>query len=94
VLIQTPRHEDVLGEWKYSSTHSLTSALDGGEWSPSSPGRFNPKERALGTHCIEGWVGSRADLDAVDNLKISFKEMRCDGVVWIELLQESIGENL
>jgi hypothetical protein len=23
-----PRHEDVLGEWRYRSTHSLTSALD------------------------------------------------------------------
>jgi hypothetical protein len=27
----TLRHEGVLGEWRYSSTHSLTSALDGGE---------------------------------------------------------------
>jgi hypothetical protein len=24
-----------VGEWRYSSTHSLTSALDGGEWSAS-----------------------------------------------------------
>jgi hypothetical protein len=23
------------GEWRYSSTHSLTSAIDGGEWSAS-----------------------------------------------------------
>jgi hypothetical protein len=30
----------------YSSTHSLTSALDGGEWSASRPCRFIPKERA------------------------------------------------
>jgi hypothetical protein len=30
--------------WKYSSTHSLTSALDGGEWSASLPGRFTPRE--------------------------------------------------
>jgi hypothetical protein len=36
------RHEGVLGEWKYSSTHLLTSALDGGEWSASRPGRFTP----------------------------------------------------
>jgi hypothetical protein len=35
-----------IGEWRYSSTHSSTSALDGGEWSASSPGRFTPKERA------------------------------------------------
>jgi hypothetical protein len=30
----------------YSSTHSLTSALDGGEWSASRPGRFTPWETA------------------------------------------------
>jgi hypothetical protein len=28
---QAPRHEGVLGEWKYSSTNSLTSSLDGDE---------------------------------------------------------------
>jgi hypothetical protein len=32
--------------WRYSSPHSLTSALDGGEWSASRPGRFTPRERA------------------------------------------------
>jgi hypothetical protein len=26
-----PRHEGLLGEWRYSSTHFLTSAIDGGE---------------------------------------------------------------
>jgi hypothetical protein len=30
----------------------LTSALVGGEWSASRPGRFTPGERAPGTHCI------------------------------------------
>jgi len=39
-----------LGEWRYRSTHSLTSALDGGEWSASCPGRFTPRERAHCTH--------------------------------------------
>jgi hypothetical protein len=48
----TPRHEDVLEEWRYSSIHSLTSELDGGEWSASRPGRFTPKERAPGTHSV------------------------------------------
>jgi hypothetical protein len=38
------------GEWRYSSTHSLTSALDGGEWSASRPGRFIPRKKAPGTH--------------------------------------------
>jgi hypothetical protein len=44
---------------------SLTSALDGGEWSASRPGRFTPRERAPGTRWIGGWVGPRAVLDAV-----------------------------
>jgi hypothetical protein len=59
------RHEGVLGEWKYSSTHSLTSALDGGEWSASRPSRFTPRKTVPGTHWIGGWVGPRAILDAV-----------------------------
>jgi hypothetical protein len=37
----------------------LISALDGGDWSASHPGRFTPGERAPGTHWIEGWVGLR-----------------------------------
>jgi hypothetical protein len=49
----------------------LTSELDGGEWSASRPGRFTPRERAPGTHWIGGWVGPRADLDAVAMKKIS-----------------------
>jgi hypothetical protein len=44
---RAPRHEGVLGEWRYSSTHSLTSALDGGEWSASRPGRFTPGKEPL-----------------------------------------------
>jgi hypothetical protein len=35
---------------RYSFTHSLTSALDGGEWSASRAGRFTPSERVPGTH--------------------------------------------
>jgi hypothetical protein len=64
------RHEDVSREWRYSSTHSLILALDGGEWSASRPGRFNPSERAPGTHWIGGWVGPRAVLDVVVKRKI------------------------
>jgi len=44
---------DNLGEWRYSSIYSLTSALDGGEWSASRPGHFTPRERAPGAH----WIG-------------------------------------
>jgi hypothetical protein len=61
----SPLHEGLLGEWRYSSTHSLTSALDGGEWSASRPGHFTPRERAPGTYWMGGWVGLRAVLDAV-----------------------------
>jgi hypothetical protein len=54
-----------LWELKYSSVHSLTSALDEGGWSVSRPGRFALREGAPGTHWIGGWVGLRAGLDAV-----------------------------
>jgi hypothetical protein len=54
----------------YSSTHSLTSALDGGEWSASRSGRFTSRERAPGTHWIGGWVDLRVVLDEVVKRKI------------------------
>jgi hypothetical protein len=59
-----------IGEWRYRSTYSLTSALDGGEWLASHPGRFTPRERVPGTQWIGGWVGPRAGLDAVVKRKI------------------------
>jgi hypothetical protein len=63
-------HGGVLEEWRYSSTHSLTSAIDGGEWSASRPGRSTRRETAPSTHWLGGWVGSRAVLDAVVKRKI------------------------
>jgi hypothetical protein len=51
-----------------------TSALDGGEWSTSCPGRFTPRERAPGTHRTGGWVGPRIGLDAVAKKK---KSLHC-----------------
>jgi hypothetical protein len=59
-----------LGEWRYSSTHSLTSTLDGGQGSASRPGCFTPRERAPFTHWIGGWVGTRVGLDAASKRKI------------------------
>jgi hypothetical protein len=35
-----------------------------------APGRFTPRERAPGTYCIGGWVGTRAVLDALVKRKI------------------------
>jgi hypothetical protein len=54
----------------YRSTFpSLTSALAGGEWSASRPGRLTPGERAPGTQWIGGWVDPRAGLDNVEKRK-------------------------
>jgi hypothetical protein len=47
----------------------LTSALVGGEWSASRPGRFTPGERAPGTHWIRGWVDPKAGLDNLEKRK-------------------------
>jgi hypothetical protein len=47
----------------------LTSALVGGEWSASRPGRFTPEERAPGTHWIGGWVDLRAGQDDLEKIK-------------------------
>jgi hypothetical protein len=48
----------------------LTSALVGGEWSDSRPGRFTPGERAPGTHWRGGWVDLKAGLEAGEKRKI------------------------
>jgi hypothetical protein len=53
-------------EQRYRSMYVfLISGLDGGEWSVSLPGRLTPKFRTPGTHWTGGWVGPRADLDAM-----------------------------
>jgi hypothetical protein len=44
----------------------MTSALLGGEWSASRPGLFIPGERGPGTHCMGGWMDSRAVLDDME----------------------------
>ena len=56
-------HDGLEGEQKYSSTVSLTSALDMGGWSTTSPGRFNPGKtryplyrRLGGLQCRSGRV--------------------------------------
>jgi hypothetical protein len=54
----------------YSPYPFLTSALDGGEWSASQPGRTLPTGKDLGTHWIGSWVGLRAALDTEARRKI------------------------
>jgi hypothetical protein len=55
---------------RYSSYSFSTSALDGGEWSASRPGRALPRERIPGTHCTGGWVGPGTGLDTEARGKI------------------------
>jgi hypothetical protein len=57
------------GEVDVLSHIFFTSAVVGGEWSTSRPGRLTPAERAPGTHCIGGSVGPRAGLDDVEKRK-------------------------
>jgi hypothetical protein len=59
---QTSRHEDLWG----SITTSLSSALEGAEWSDSCSCLINPTETALGTDHVGGWVDSRACSDVVE----------------------------
>jgi len=48
---------------------TLTSVLDGGEWSTSHPGRFTPS-----THCMVDWVGPSAVLDAVSKSPCPYRK--------------------
>jgi hypothetical protein len=51
-------------------THAfLFSALAGGEWPASRPGRFTPGERDSRTYWIGGWVEPRASLDDMEKRK-------------------------
>jgi hypothetical protein len=51
--------------------HSLTSTLDGSEWSASRTGRFTPTERARGTNWIGCCVGPGIGLEAAVKKKNS-----------------------
>ena len=49
-------HEDPWGEQRYSSTVSLTSALDGGGWSTPRAGRFTPGKDSVPIVQEAGWA--------------------------------------
>jgi hypothetical protein len=59
----------------------LTSALVGGEWSASRPGRFTPGERAPGTHYIGGWVDPKSGLYDVEKGKFLSLVMKVESDV-------------
>jgi hypothetical protein len=58
-------HHAVKAYWGVEvELHSFFNlAQNGSEWSASRSGRFNPREKAPGTHWIGGSVGPRAVLD-------------------------------
>jgi hypothetical protein len=58
----TTDHEGLEVEYRYSSTLSLTSALDGGGWSTPRLSCFTPRERPC-VCCLGAWVGPRVGLD-------------------------------
>jgi hypothetical protein len=65
-VIFLTEHHAMKAYWEVEvqSTHSWPRHyIYGGERSASRPGRFTPRERAPGTHWVEGWVGPRAGLD-------------------------------
>jgi len=50
-------HDGPNGEYRYSPTLSLTSALDGGGWSTTPPpGRFTPGKDPVPTVYEAGWA--------------------------------------
>jgi hypothetical protein len=49
-------HEGPEGEQRYSSTLSLTPALDGGGWSTPRPGRFTPGNDPVPIVQEAGWA--------------------------------------
>jgi hypothetical protein len=50
----------------------IISTLDGGDWSASFPCHFTPGGYSPhSTHCIGGWVGSRAGLKSMEERKFA-----------------------
>jgi hypothetical protein len=62
------RHADVWGSGGIAPPH-LTSALDGGEWSASRPGRFNSGE-ITPRYPLDRRLGGLVGLDAVEKKKV------------------------
>jgi hypothetical protein len=92
----TPRHEGVLWEWRCSN-HSLTSALLEMSGQLHTPAALPPpRERALDTHWIGGWVGPRAILDTMAKRKIptSRRESNPTWKYWSGYVKLCVGKGL
>jgi hypothetical protein len=48
---------------------SLTLVLFGGDWSASRLSGFTHRKILSDTHCVEGWVISKAGLGAMEKIK-------------------------
>jgi hypothetical protein len=53
-------------------------------------GRFTPVVRALGTHWLGGWVGSRAGLDDVEKRKSTLPGFELPPAVLLPLLEPPV----
>jgi hypothetical protein len=60
----------------------LTSTLDGGEWSASTPGEIAP-----GTHWIGGWVSPRAGLGVVKKKSYPCRDSNSGRPAYINVMQ-------
>jgi len=71
-------HEGPDGEKRYSTTLSLTSALDGGAcfFNPR-PSRFSHGRDPVPTVCIGGWVGPRVVLDGYGKSRSRVYNRQC-----------------
>jgi hypothetical protein len=57
-------------EERYSSTLSLTTALDGVDGQRHDPAAFSPRERIC-SRCIGGWVDPRTGLDGCGKSRLT-----------------------
>jgi hypothetical protein len=69
-LLHKKRHVSLKIYFILNEHHAIKAYWGSGSI-PPGPGRFNPRERTPGSHCIGGWVGPRAGLDTVVKKKIS-----------------------
>jgi hypothetical protein len=66
-------HEGPEGEYRYSSTLSLTSALDGGGWSSPRSGPFTPGNDPVPIVQQGGWAPGPVWTDAENLVPSSFR---------------------